>query len=113
MAREDVAPRWRRAAVNSDDRAPERRSAYPEHRGVSAAMVGSLARAIALLDAVAESDGGARVGELARRIGANPNTASRLLGTLEAGGPVEREPGARYRLGLKLVSRNPDYFRVS
>ncbi len=66
--------------------------------------VGSVARAIALLDAVAESDGGARVNELARRIGVNPSTASRLLGTLEAGGLVEREPDGPYRLGLKLVA---------
>ncbi|MBV9336287.1 MAG: IclR family transcriptional regulator [Solirubrobacterales bacterium] len=66
--------------------------------------VGSVARAIALLDAVAESDGGARVGELARRIGVNPSTASRLLGTLEAGGLVERDPGGPYRLGLKVVA---------
>jgi len=67
-------------------------------------MVGSVARAIALLDAVAESDGGARVNELARRIGVNPSTASRLLGTLAAGGLLEREPGGAYRLGLKLVA---------
>ena len=66
--------------------------------------VGSVARAIALLDAVAESDGGARVNELARRIGVNPSTASRLLSTLEAGGLVERTPGGPYRLGLKLVA---------
>ena len=71
---------------------------------MSAAPVGSVARAIALLDAVAESDGGARVNELARQIGVNPSTASRLLGTLEAGGLVEREPGGAYRLGLKLVA---------
>jgi DNA-binding IclR family transcriptional regulator len=66
--------------------------------------VGSVARAIALLDAIAESEDGGRVGELARRIGVNPSTASRLLGTLEAGGLVEREPGGPYRLGLKLVA---------
>src|SRR5205807_3269533 len=63
-----------------------------------------VARAIELLDAVAESDGGARVNELARRIGVNPSTASRLLGTLEAGGLLERAPGGAYRLGLKLVA---------
>ena len=66
--------------------------------------VGSVARAIALLDAVAESDGGARVGELARRIGVNPSTASRLLSTLEAGGLIERTRSGPYRLGLKLVA---------
>lgn len=66
--------------------------------------VGSVARAIALLDAVAESEGGARVNELARRIGVNPSTASRLLSTLEAGGLVERTPQGPYRLGLKLLA---------
>jgi IclR family acetate operon transcriptional repressor len=71
---------------------------------VSAGPVGSVARAIALLDAVADSEGGARVNELARRIGVNPSTASRLLSTLEAGGLVERTPGGPYRLGLKLVA---------
>jgi len=71
---------------------------------VSGQPVGSVARAIALLDALAESDGGARVNELARRIGVNPSTASCLLGTLEAGGLVERAPGGPYRLGLKLVA---------
>jgi DNA-binding IclR family transcriptional regulator len=70
---------------------------------VNGQSVGSVARAIALLDALAESDGGARVGELARRIHVNPSTASRLLGTLEAGGLVERSPDGPYRLGLKLV----------
>jgi IclR family acetate operon transcriptional repressor len=71
---------------------------------VNGPPVGSVARAIALLDAVAESDGGARVNELARHIGVNPSTASRLLSTLEAGGLVERTAGGPYRLGLKLVA---------
>jgi IclR family acetate operon transcriptional repressor len=71
---------------------------------VNGASVGSVARAIALLDAVAESDGGARVGELARRIGVNPSTASRLMSTLEAGGLIERSDDGSYRLGLKLVA---------
>ncbi|HSC03271.1 MAG TPA: IclR family transcriptional regulator [Solirubrobacteraceae bacterium] len=71
---------------------------------MNAGPVGSVARAIALLDAVAESEGGARVNELARQIGVNPSTASRLLSTLEAGGLVERTPEGPYRLGLKLVA---------
>ncbi|MGN6869710.1 MAG: IclR family transcriptional regulator [Solirubrobacteraceae bacterium] len=71
---------------------------------MNAGPVGSVARAIALLDAVADSEGGARVNELARRIGVNPSTASRLLSTLEAGGLVERTPEGPYRLGLKLVA---------
>jgi DNA-binding IclR family transcriptional regulator len=66
--------------------------------------VGSVARAIALLDALADSDGGLGVNELARQIGVNASTASRLLATLEDGRLVERSPGGPYRLGLKLVA---------
>jgi IclR family acetate operon transcriptional repressor len=64
--------------------------------------VGSVARAVALLDALAEGPAG--VNALARRIGVNPSSASRLLATLERGGLVEREPGGPYRLGLHLVA---------
>ena len=63
-----------------------------------------MARALALLDEVAASDAGLGVNELARRIGVNASTASRLLGTLEDGGLVERSPDGPYRLGLKLVA---------
>ncbi len=65
--------------------------------------VGSVARALALLDALAASDSGLRVNELARRIGVNASTASRLLATLEQARIVEREHGGPYRLGLRLV----------
>jgi IclR family acetate operon transcriptional repressor len=64
--------------------------------------VGSVARALALLDALAEGPAG--VNALARRIGVNPSSASRLLATLESGGLVDREPGGPYRLGLRLVA---------
>ena len=64
--------------------------------------VGSVARALALLDVLAEDPAG--VNALARRIGVNPSSASRLLATLERGGLVEREPGGPYRLGLHLVA---------
>jgi IclR family acetate operon transcriptional repressor len=67
--------------------------------------VGSVARATALLDALAESESGLGVNELARRIGVNASTASRLLGTLQEAGLVERvSVGGPYRLGLKLVA---------
>jgi len=65
--------------------------------------VGSVTRAVALLDALAGSDAGLGVNELARRIGVNASTASRLLATLERERIVERSPGGPYRLGLKLV----------
>jgi IclR family acetate operon transcriptional repressor len=66
--------------------------------------IGSVARAVAALDALAEGDTGLGVNELGRRIGVNASTASRLLSTLEAAGLVERAPDSRYRLGLKLVA---------
>jgi DNA-binding IclR family transcriptional regulator len=66
--------------------------------------VGSVARALALLDVLAEHPDGLGVNELARRIGVNASTASRLLATIEQHGLVERPPGGPYRLGLKLVA---------
>jgi DNA-binding IclR family transcriptional regulator len=69
---------------------------------VTGRPVGSVARALSLLDALAEGPAG--VNALARRIGVNPSSASRLLATLERGGLVEREAGGPYRLGLHLVA---------
>ena len=68
--------------------------------------VGSVSRAVALLDVLAGPDAadGLGVNELARRIGVNASTASRLLGTLEQGGLVDRVPGGPYRLGIRLVA---------
>ncbi len=66
--------------------------------------VGSVARAVALLDALADSEGGLGVNELARRIDVNASTASRLLATLQDAGLVTRSDGGPYRLGLRLVT---------
>ena len=66
--------------------------------------VASVARAMALLDVLAETPDGLGVNELARRIGVNASTASRLLATLERGRLVERGAGGPYRLGLRLVA---------
>ena len=66
--------------------------------------VASVERALVLLDALAASPDGLGVNELARRIDANPSTASRLLATLERGRLVERTPDGPYRLGLHLVA---------
>ena len=66
--------------------------------------IGSVARAVQLLDVLAASEHGLGVNEVARRLGVNASTASRLLATLQAGGLVEREPGGPYRLGLRLVA---------
>src|SRR5215210_3447088 len=67
--------------------------------------VASVARALALLDELGANPEGLGVNELARRIGVNASTASRLLATLEAGRMVDRAPGGGpYRLGLRLVA---------
>ncbi|HEY5430789.1 MAG TPA: IclR family transcriptional regulator [Solirubrobacteraceae bacterium] len=63
-----------------------------------------MARATQLLDVLAASDAGLGVNELARRIGVNASTASRLLATLQEAGLVTRTDGGPYRLGLKLVT---------
>jgi DNA-binding IclR family transcriptional regulator len=66
--------------------------------------VGSVARAMRLLDVLAASETPLGVNELARRIGVNASTASRLLATLQDAGLVMRTDGGPYRLGLKLVT---------
>jgi DNA-binding IclR family transcriptional regulator len=66
--------------------------------------IASVARALALLDELAEAETGLGVNELARRIGVNPSTASRLLATLESAGMVQRDRQGPYRLGLQLVT---------
>jgi DNA-binding IclR family transcriptional regulator len=66
--------------------------------------VGSVARAAQLLDVLAASDTPLGVNELARRIGVNASTASRLLATLQDAGLVMRTDSGPYRLGLRLVT---------
>jgi DNA-binding IclR family transcriptional regulator len=67
--------------------------------------VGSVTRAVALLDVLAASESGLGVNELARRIGVNASTASRLLATLQDSGLVTRDAhGGPYRLGLRLLT---------
>ena len=70
------------------------------------APVASVARAVRLLEELRDSEQSLGVNELARRIGVNPSTASRLLATLERPGLVQREGGGQgpYRLGLALVT---------
>lgn len=66
--------------------------------------VASVARALALLEELRDSEHGLGVNELARRIGVNASTASRLLATLESAGMVQRSGQGPYRLGLALVT---------
>lgn len=67
-------------------------------------QVGSVQRAIAVLDALAE--GGAELGtnEIARRTGVNASSISRLLSTLTDAGLVQHLPATgRYRLGIRIL----------
>ena len=72
-------------------------------RQPSTRRIGAAERAIAVLDALAEG-GELGTNEIARRTGMTPSTVSRQLGTLAAGGLVERVSATgRYRLGLRIV----------
>jgi DNA-binding IclR family transcriptional regulator len=65
-------------------------------------MVQSLARAFAILDAVAERPAG--VTALAERLDLPKSTVARLLGSLETLGAVERVAGRRWRVGPGLTA---------
>jgi|SRR5580693_7886349 DNA-binding IclR family transcriptional regulator len=82
---------------------PAERGARQSHRS-QARPVASVARALTLLDELRESEDGLGVNELARRIDVSPSTASRLLGTLENAGMVQRDGQGPFRLGLALVT---------
>jgi DNA-binding IclR family transcriptional regulator len=72
-------------------------------RQPSTRRIGAAARAITVLDTLADS-GELGTNEIARRTGMTPSTVSRQLGTLAASGLVERvDATGRYRLGIRLV----------
>ena len=57
-----------------------------------------------MIDVLAAHPHGLGVNEVARQIGVNASTTSRLLATLERGGILQREPRGPYKLGLRLVA---------
>ncbi len=66
--------------------------------------IASVARALAVLDALAESGAELGTNDIARRTRINPSTVSRLLATLVDSGLIEHvQATGRYRLGLRLV----------
>ena len=66
--------------------------------------LGSVERAILVLEELAAAPGPIGTNELARRVGINASTVSRLLGTLEGAGFVEREAGGqRWQMGVRVV----------
>ena len=68
----------------------------------AARRVAAVSRALAVMDALA-AGGELGTNELARRIGVNASTVSRVLATLAADGYVDQSPSGRYRLGIRLV----------
>jgi IclR family KDG regulon transcriptional repressor len=65
--------------------------------------VAGVKRAFDALEALAGADGGLRAKDIAGRLAVSPNTAFRLLYTLEIAGYVEKDPRAKtYTLGLEL-----------
>ena len=58
--------------------------------------LGSVERAVALLEALAAADGPLGTNEIARQTGINASTVSRALGTLLDAGLVEREQHGKW-----------------
>lgn len=70
----------------------------------AARQVGSVQRAVEVLDALAEARTELGTNEIARRTGVNVSSISRLLSTLTTAGLVQHVPSTgRYRLGLKIL----------
>lgn len=66
--------------------------------------VQSVARAVVMLEMLADGSGEMGVTEMGRHLGVHKATASRLLATLAAHGLVERNPSTdKYRLGFGLI----------
>jgi DNA-binding IclR family transcriptional regulator len=70
----------------------------------AARQVGSVQRAIDVLDALAEARAELGTNEIARRTGVNVSSISRLLSTLTTAGLVQYVPSTgRYRLGIRIM----------
>ncbi len=70
----------------------------------AARQVGSVQRAVEVLDALAEARTELGTNEIARRTGVNVSSISRLLSTLTTAGLVQHVPSTgRYRLGIKIL----------
>lgn len=70
----------------------------------AARRVASVERALAVLGALADSEGELGTNEIARRTGINASSVSRLLATLAEAGFVEQVAATgRYRLGIRLL----------
>ncbi len=89
-------------------RAPEPTAATPRTNApftsTSERPIAAVQRALAVLDCLAAEPADLGTNEIARRVGSNASSVSRLLATLARQEYVRRVPSTgRYRLGLRLV----------
>lgn len=85
-------------------RATRHRELAQDHRSSrDPASVQSLARALELLELLAEAGGEASISQLAVSSGLPIPTIHRLLRSLLGGGYVRQEPSRRYSLGARLI----------
>jgi DNA-binding IclR family transcriptional regulator len=76
-------------------------------RGFVLSDIQSLARGLSILDMLANAEDGMSVTELARQLGVDKSSASRLVQTLARRGYAEQDPlSRRYRLGTQVIVLN-------
>jgi IclR family acetate operon transcriptional repressor len=84
---------------------PRAKPARPEVRGrkasVGAGHTQALSRGLALLEALAATEGGATLTAVAERLELPAPTAHRLLATLEQAGYVQQGPGGEWLVGVR------------
>lgn len=81
-----------------------RSSAVTPFQSKSERPIAAVRRTLAVLDCLAAEPGDLGTNEIARRVGSNASSVSRLLATLAREEYVRRIPATgRYRLGLRLV----------
>ena len=75
----------------------------PERAAAQAAHTSAAGRLLAVLDAFGPQHSALSLSEIARRAGLSLSTAHRLVYELASWGALERGPGGRYSIGLRLL----------
>jgi DNA-binding IclR family transcriptional regulator len=77
--------------------------ATPEEAGARATRTNAAGRLLAVLDAFGQEQRALSLSEISRRAGLSLSTAHRLVCELASWGALERGPGGRYSIGLRLL----------
>jgi IclR family acetate operon transcriptional repressor len=80
---------------------PSRQAARGRTAAAGAGHTQALSRGLALLDALAATDGGATLTAIATQLGLPAPTAHRLLSTLEQAGYVQQGHGGKWQVGVR------------